>query len=247
MLLLTSPLFLFKRNSTLLPGPAVIVWDRLESPLVNILFTTKLLSPDPLSWGMDCLLTLWSSSSLLPLVTVTVRLVFWSLSLTKETSCTTAYIYSEKSLKKLCSIRAWVPVSFFLSLSLSLWLIPWSTETHLAHSPARASKTLSRRCPGPSPPFERVPGAFVRDASPVTRALLVLCVNQGVSASLFYFLIVASGPPGPGPLKDPNNYLCKLVETMIEKSPAPTSGPKLKEWETELHNLLNSHLSQQED
>ena len=145
------------------------------------------------------------------------------------------YTLTEKSLKHLCSIRAWVPVSvclsFFLSFSLSLspQLILWSTETYLAHSPARASKTLSRRCPGPSPPFERVPGAFVRDASPVTRALLVLCVNQGVSASLFYFLIVASGPPGPGPLKDPNNYLCKLVETMIEKSPAPTSGPKLKE------------------
>ena len=49
MLFLTSPLFLFKWNSTLLPGTEVIVWDRLESPLVNILFTTKLLSLDPLS------------------------------------------------------------------------------------------------------------------------------------------------------------------------------------------------------
>ena len=49
MLFLTSPFFLFKRNSMLLPGTEVIVWDRLESPLVNILFTTKLLSLDPLS------------------------------------------------------------------------------------------------------------------------------------------------------------------------------------------------------
>ena len=48
MLFLTSPLFLFKRNSTLLPGTGVIVLDRLESPLVNILFMTKLLSLDPL-------------------------------------------------------------------------------------------------------------------------------------------------------------------------------------------------------
>ena len=48
----------FKQNSTLLPGTEVIVWDRLESPLVNILFTTKLLSLNPLSWDMDCLLTL---------------------------------------------------------------------------------------------------------------------------------------------------------------------------------------------
>ena len=30
------------------------------------------------------------------------------------------YTLTEKSLKYLCSIRAWVPVSFFLSLSLSL-------------------------------------------------------------------------------------------------------------------------------
>ena len=59
MLFLTSPLFLFKQNSMLLPGTEVIVWGRLESPLVNILFTTKLLSLDPLSWDMDCLLTLW--------------------------------------------------------------------------------------------------------------------------------------------------------------------------------------------
>ena len=28
-------------------------------------------------------------------------------------------------------------------------------------------------------PLERAPGAFVSDASPVSRALLVLCVNQG--------------------------------------------------------------------
>ena len=78
-------------------------------------------------------------------------------------------------------------LSFFslsLSVSLSLQLIPWSTETHLAHSPTQASKTLSRRCPVPSPPtLERAPGALVRDANPVSRTLLVFCVSQGVSAS----------------------------------------------------------------
>ena len=94
------------------------------------------------------------------------------------------YILKEKSLKHLCSIRDWVPVSFFLSFSLSLsfWLIPWSTETHLAHSPAQASKTLSRRHTVLHP-LEKVPGAFVREASPVSRTLLVFCVNQGASAS----------------------------------------------------------------
>ena len=95
------------------------------------------------------------------------------------------YILTEKSLKHICSIRAWVPVSFFLSFSLSLsfWLIPWSTETHLAHSPAPASKTLLRRLPMPSPHLERSPSTFVREASPVSRTLLVFCVNQGASAS----------------------------------------------------------------
>ena len=59
MLFLTSPLLLFKQNSRLLPGTEVIVWDRLEAPLVNTLFTTKLLSLNPLFWDVDCLLTLW--------------------------------------------------------------------------------------------------------------------------------------------------------------------------------------------
>ena len=85
------------------------------------------------------------------------------------------------------SLGPHVFLSFFLSLSLSLCVSPrlihWSAETRLAHSPARVSKTLWRRCPVPSPRLERAPGAFVRDASPVSRTLLVFCVNQGVSAS----------------------------------------------------------------
>ena len=114
-------LFLFKPNSRLLPGTEVIVWDRLESPLVNILFTTKLLSLDPLSWGMDCLLTLWPllipcslgncccTFDFLIFIIVERNFLYHSL-----------YILTENSLKHLCSIRAWVPVSFFLSLSLFL-------------------------------------------------------------------------------------------------------------------------------
>ena len=59
-------------------------------------------------------------------------------------------------LKHLCSIRTLVPVSFFLSLSLSLFfrLILWSTEALWVHFPVRASKTLSRRHPAPSPHWE---------------------------------------------------------------------------------------------
>ena len=57
-------------------------------------------------------------------------------------------------------------------------------------------------------PLERAPGAFVSDASPVSRTLLVFCVNQGMlaSLSLFYFLIVNSRPPGSSPLKDLNKW-----------------------------------------
>ena len=56
-------------------------------------------------------------------------------------------------------------------------------------------------------PIERAPGAFMNSTSPVSGALLVFCVNQGISASfsLFYFPIVDSGPPGSGLLKDLNS------------------------------------------
>ena len=97
VLSLMSPLSLFKRNSTLLPGTEVIVWGRLGSPLVNILFRTKLLSLVPLSWDTDFVLTLWLTLPLVPLVTFTVRLVFWFLSFLKEVSCTATYIYSQKN------------------------------------------------------------------------------------------------------------------------------------------------------
>ena len=97
VLSLMSPLSLFKRKSMLLPGTEIIVWGRLGSPLVNILFRTKLLSLAPLPWDMDCLLTLWLTLPRVPLVMVAVRLVFWSLSFPKEVSCITAYIYSEKN------------------------------------------------------------------------------------------------------------------------------------------------------
>jgi len=65
--------------------------------LVNILFMTKLLSLNPLSWDMDCLLTLWPLLIPCSLGDSAVHLVFWSLSLSKETSCTTAFIYSQRN------------------------------------------------------------------------------------------------------------------------------------------------------
>ena len=87
-------------------------------------------------------------------------------------------------LKHLCSIRALVPMSFFLFLSLSpclsFRLIPWSTEALWFHFPA--SKTLSRRCPAPSPYWEGAWG-LCEQSKPHAGALLAVSVNQGISAS----------------------------------------------------------------
>ena len=129
------------------PRTEVITWDRLESPLVNILFMTKLLSLDPLSWDMDCLLTLWPL--LIPcslgngcctfgfLIFIIVKRNFLYHSL---------YILTEKSLKHLCSIRVWVPVSVFLSSFLSL---SPSLQLSLSLSYCRLQTARSRSIKGP--------------------------------------------------------------------------------------------------
>ena len=67
-----------------------------ESPSGNILLITKLLSLDPLSWDTDCLLTLWPLLISFSLSNGCCMLVFWSLSLSKEIPCKTAYTYSQK-------------------------------------------------------------------------------------------------------------------------------------------------------
>ena len=126
MLLLINPLFLISFSCQKLverhtaPRTEVIGWDRLESPSVNILLTTKLLSLDPLSWDMDCLLTLWPL--LIPCSLGNGCCMFGFLIVIigeRNFLYNSLYIVTERSLKHLCSIRAWVPVSFFLSLSLS--------------------------------------------------------------------------------------------------------------------------------
>ena len=101
-----------------------------------------------------------------------------------------------------------------LSLSPFLRLIPWSAETHLAHSPAWASKTISRRHPVPSPHLERAPGAFVRDASPVSRTLLVFCVNQGVSASFSLSLYRCLGTVRCRSIKGPQQCQFNFVYSL---------------------------------
>ena len=153
MLFLINPLFLISFCCQKLveqqaaPRTEVIGWDRLESPSVNILLMAKLLSPNPLSWDMDCFLTL--RPLLIPcslgntccmfgfLIFIIVERNFLDNSL---------YILTERSLKHLCFIRAYIPMSFLsFSLSLSLSLSPHPTpqlilqslETRRAHSPAQ--------------------------------------------------------------------------------------------------------------
>ena len=114
-------------------------------------------------------------------------LEFQSLSFLRVT---TVYMPTPCWLKHLCSIRALVTVSCFLSLSLSFRLIPWSAEVLCVYFPARASKTLLRRRFAPSPHREGAWG-LRKQSMPSAGALLAFCVNQGISASfsLLYFLI----------------------------------------------------------
>ena len=101
----------------------VIGWDRLDSPSVNILLTTKLLSLYPLSWDMDCLLTWWPL--LIPCSLANGCCTFGFLIfiiVERNFLYNSLYILTERSLKHLCSIRDWVPVSLSLSLQLSLSL-----------------------------------------------------------------------------------------------------------------------------
>ena len=143
MLFLINPLFLIsfwqqkrvERHTA--PRTEVIGWDMYESPSVNILLMTKLLSLNPLSWDMDCLLTLGPLLIPVPLVTVAVCLVFWSLSLSKEIPCITAYIYSQKHQKStFAPPETWVPVSFSLSLSDRR---PWTTRFRSIKGPQHST------------------------------------------------------------------------------------------------------------
>ena len=94
-------------------------------------------------------------------------------------------------LKHLCSIRALVPVSFFLFLSLSFsgYFIGAQRPSEFTFLPGllRPSQegTLCLH------PIERAPEVSVNRASPMSGTLLAFCINQGISASfsLLYFLI----------------------------------------------------------
>ena len=113
-------------------------------------------------------------------------------------------IYAHTMLIKTPLLHQSFGPCVLLSLSLFFRLIPWSAEVLCVHFPARASKTLSRRCSAPSPHWEGAWG-LREQSKPCAGALLAFCINQGISASFsFTFLLVDSGPPGSGPLKDLN-------------------------------------------
>ena len=127
-------------------------------------------------------------------------------------------------LKHLCSIRALVPMSVFLFLSLSLSL------SGCFFGAQRPSKfTFLPRLLRPSRegalcfyPIERVPEASMNRASPVPGALLAFCVNQGISAS-FSPLLSYRQPwttrfwSLKGPQQKAPNSLSVIQETALEK------------------------------
>ena len=144
--------FLVYRNKwsgTLVPG--LRSWDGTHTwiSFSNFYPTVKLLSHDPLTQDMDCLLALWRLLFLvIPLVTIVIHLafvLFLTLFFCLKLPCITIYKLTQTWIMHPCSTRD-------LGLpgpSLSLWLVLWSMEACWAHFPAQASKTFLRRLPVP--------------------------------------------------------------------------------------------------
>ena len=104
------------------PRTAVIGWDRLESPSVNILLMTKLLSLNPLSWDMDCLLTLWPL--LIPCSLGTRLLYIWFSDLyhCRKKFLVQQPTHTHRNIVKAPLLHQSLGPHVFLSFSLSLSL-----------------------------------------------------------------------------------------------------------------------------
>ena len=125
---------------------------------VNILLITKLLSHNPLSWDMDCLLTLWPLLTPCSLDNGFCTFGFLIFIIVERNSLyNSLYILTERSLKHPCSTRDLGP-RVFLSLSLSF---------PLANSLERGNLPSSLSCQGFQDLFERAPCASVSCTSPV--------------------------------------------------------------------------------
>ena len=94
------------------------------SPFVNILFRTKLFSLAPLSWDMDCLLTLWLTLPLVPLVTWLLYVWFSDLYHSRKKFLVPQPIYTQRKIIKAPllhqSLGPWVFFCFSLFLADSL-------------------------------------------------------------------------------------------------------------------------------
>ena len=133
-----------------------------ESPSVNILLRTKLLSLYPLSWDMDCLLNLWPLLIPHSLDKGCCTFGFLIFIIVERNSLyNSLYTLTERSLKHRCSTRGLGP-RVFLSLSP-----PFSLFLPLANSLECGNPPNSFSCPGFQVLLERAPCAFVSGASPV--------------------------------------------------------------------------------
>jgi len=111
-------------------------------------------------------------------------------------------------MNPLFLINSWILrniLSFFLSLSLSGQFFGAQKPTELTFLPGLLR--LSWEGALCLHPLERVPGAYVKQCKPCVKGFIgFLHKPRNISffLSLFYFLIIDSGPPGSNPLKDLN-------------------------------------------
>ena len=110
----------------------------------------------------------------------------------------------------------------FLSFSLSFSLSQ-------ANSLERRSPLSSLSCLGLQDPRERVPCAYVKQCKPRVKGFIGFLHkprNISLFLSLFYFLIIDSGPPGSSTLKDPDNPVMSnstpIVNQTQQKDPCST-------------------------
>ena len=165
-------------------------WDhrmkhRHESPAVNILLTTKLLSLNLLYWDTDCLLTLWPL--LIPCSLDNDCCTFWFSDLyrCRKKFLVQQPIYTHRKIIKasLLHQRLGSPcLSFFLSTSPSLSL-PSSSSFSGVWKPAELTLL-----PGFSRPPQEGALCLREGCKPCFRVLLVLGINQGILASFFLSL-----------------------------------------------------------
>ena len=107
-------------------------------------------------------------------------------------------------------------MSFFPSLSL-FQANSLEHRNRCAHSPAWASKALSRRCTVPSTPREGT-RCLLEQREPCIKDFIgFLCKPRNISLFLFlfHFLIFNSGPPGSSPLKDLNRTSWRRDEEKV--------------------------------